>query len=139
MTKAAESKAAQNLAAKSALAKIAAGQSIVKDLLATVRCLTEEKTKRVELETVAAVEIEKIRSFEKVLVTYLDRSFDERAVNFKRLFSALDTAIASDNLVMVQSTLVAVVQLADSSPFKQLGNIASAKKALAKKGTEWEL
>jgi hypothetical protein len=107
------------------------------DALASLRAVAElikdiqtERTEQTRLREQARVDVERIHAMRDVLMAYLDRSFDERQANFKDLFDRLDTAIATGNTQMATVVLDSVVKLADSSPFKALRDISSARKAL---------
>jgi hypothetical protein len=83
------------------------------------------------------VEVQRIQAVRDVMLSYLDRSFDERRKNFDALFTQLDAAIAGGNVEVIAKTLDAVVDLAKSSPFKDLTDAATAKAALRDKSREW--
>ena len=70
-------------------------------------------------------------------MAYLDRSFDERAENFRALFSVVDKAIASGNNEQLALTLNSITEIAKSSPFKELANLASVRAALDDPDHEW--
>jgi hypothetical protein len=68
----------------------------------------------------------------------LEYSFDERAENFKQLFRQLDQASELGNNEQFASTLHVITEIAKSSPFKTLGNLASVKSALEDPEHTWE-
>nr|MCM0592242.1 hypothetical protein [Gloeotrichia echinulata DEX184] len=70
-------------------------------------------------------------------MAYLDRSFDQRAENFRALFAVVDSAIASGNNEQLALTLNAITEIAKFSPFKELANIASVRAALDDPNHEW--
>ena len=70
-------------------------------------------------------------------MAYLDRSFDERAENFRALFAVVDNAIASGNNEQLALTLSSITEIAKSSPFKDLANLASVRAALDNPDHEW--
>ena len=70
-------------------------------------------------------------------MAYLDRSFDERAENFRALFAVVDKAIASGNNDQLALTLNSIIEIAKSSPFKDLANLASVRSALDDPDHEW--
>lgn len=99
-------------------------------------------TSRVEQERIRAnaqSEIANIHAVRDVLLTYLDRSFDERRKNFDALFSMLDRALEAGQLDAVAKTLDSVVALAASSPFKDLADASKAHGVLKDKNRHWEL
>jgi hypothetical protein len=117
------------------LAEVLAG---IQTIAECARDIQKERTEQTRLRESARVEVERIHATRDVLMAYLDRSFDERRENFRQLFERLDAAIASDNVQMAGVVLDSVVKLADSSPFKALQDVASARAALSEKGKEWQ-
>ncbi|MBE9126107.1 MULTISPECIES: hypothetical protein [unclassified Coleofasciculus] len=98
----------------------------------------QERTKRRAIAAWEKATIVKINSQRDVLIQYLDRSFDERAENFRALFSVVDRAIASDNNEQLALALHSITELAKSSPFKELANLASVRAALDDPNHEWQ-
>ncbi|MEH1940269.1 MAG: hypothetical protein V7L01_08655 [Nostoc sp.] len=97
----------------------------------------QEKTKRREIEAWEKETITKINAQRELLMAYLDRSFDERAENFRALFVVVDNAIASGNNEQLALTLNSITEIAKSSPFKDLANLASVRAALDDPDHEW--
>ncbi|HCF27897.1 MAG TPA: hypothetical protein DEV81_12015 [Cyanobacteria bacterium UBA11049] len=97
----------------------------------------QEQTKRREIEAWEKETIAKINVQRDVLITYLNRSFDERADNFRALFDIVDRAIAADNNEQLALALDSITEIAKSSPFKELANLASVRKALDDPNHEW--
>lgn len=85
----------------------------------------QERTKRREIEAREKETIAKINATRNLLMEYLDRSFDERAENFRALFTVVDRAIAADNNEQLTLALHSITEIAKSSPFKELANLAS--------------
>lgn len=88
-----------------------------------VQVVVEEKTKRDEISSWEKTQLEIIGVQRDFLLTALDRTFDERAENFRRLFDNLDTALTSDREdagSQVSEILGAITDLAQTSPFKDL-------------------
>lgn len=98
----------------------------------------QEQTKRREIEAWEKVTIAKINAQRDLLMAYLNRSFDERAENFRHLFCVVDRAIAADNNDQLALALHSITELAKSSPFKELANLASVRAALDDPNHEWE-
>jgi ribonucleotide reductase alpha subunit len=98
----------------------------------------QEQTKRREIEACEKVTIAKINAQRDLLMAYLNRSFDERAENFRHLFCVVDRAIAADNNDQLALALHSITELAKSSPFKELANLASVRAALDDPDHEWE-
>lgn len=88
-----------------------------------VKAINEEKTKRDEIRAWERTQIEIIRVQRDFLLTALDKTFDERRENFRRLFDNLDAALISesdDAGAQVSEILGAITELAQTSPFKDL-------------------
>lgn len=98
----------------------------------------QEQTKRREIEAWEKETITKINAQRELLMAYLDRSFDERAENFRALFAVVDNAIASGNNDQLALTLNSITEIAKSSPFKDLANLASVRAALDDPDHEWK-
>ncbi|MGI2907596.1 hypothetical protein [Tolypothrix sp. VBCCA 56010] len=97
----------------------------------------QEKTKRREIDAWEKEAIAKINTQRDLLMAYLDRSFDERAENFRALFKVVDSAIASNNNQQLALTLNSITEIAKSSPFKELANLTSVRAALDDPDHEW--
>lgn len=88
-----------------------------------VQVVAQEKTKREEIQAWEKSQIEIIHVQRDFLLTALDRTFDERRENFRRLFDNLDSALISDREdagAQVSELLTAITELAQTSPFKDL-------------------
>jgi ribonucleotide reductase alpha subunit len=96
-----------------------------------------EQTKRREIDAWEKETITKINAQRELLMAYLDRSFDERAENFRSLFAVVDSAIASGNNEQLALALNSITDIAKSSPFKDLANLASVRAALDDPNHEW--
>lgn len=99
----------------------------------------QEQTKRREIDAWEKATIAEINAKRDVLMEYLDRSFDERAANFRVLFNIVDRAIESGNNEQVAFALHSITEIAKSSPFKELTNVAKVKNALNDPKYEWQL
>ncbi|HIK08098.1 MAG TPA: hypothetical protein IGS40_26010 [Trichormus sp. M33_DOE_039] len=97
----------------------------------------QEQTKRREIDAWEKETITKINAQRDLLMAYLDRSFDERAENFHSLFAVVDNAIASGNNEQLALALNSITEIAKSSPFKDLVNLASVRAALNDPDHEW--
>ncbi|MCC5603311.1 hypothetical protein [Nostoc favosum] len=104
----------------------------------------QEQTKRREIDAWENETITKINAQRELLMAYLDRSFDERAENFRALFAVVDNAMptagyayASGNNDQLALTLNSITEIAKSSPFKDLANLASVRAALDDPDHEW--
>ncbi|WP_236966933.1 hypothetical protein [Microbacterium aurantiacum] len=88
-----------------------------------VKVINEEKTKREEIRAWEHTQLEIIHVQRDFLLTALDKTFDERRENFRRLFDNLDAALVSDRedaAAQVAEILGAITELAQTSPFKDL-------------------
>ncbi|MBG1243648.1 hypothetical protein [Nostoc sp. NZL] len=101
------------------------------------RIAEQEQKKRREIDVWENETITKINAQRELLMAYLDRSFDERAENFRALFAVVDNAIASGNNDQLAFTLNSITEIAKSSPFKDLANLASVRAALDDPDHEW--
>lgn len=97
----------------------------------------QEQTKRREIDAWEKTTIAQIKAQSDWMMDYLDRSFDERAENFRDLFSVVDSAIASGNNEQLALALHSITEIAKSSPFQDLANLASVKAALNDPDHEW--
>jgi hypothetical protein len=102
------------------------------------RIAEEETTKRRNIEAWEKVTLAEIQAKRDLLVGYLEQSFDERATNFKSLFQTVDRAMLSGDNQQLGLALHAIRELAQSSPFKDLGDLSKVKTALADSNHVWE-
>jgi hypothetical protein len=98
----------------------------------------EEQTKRRGIEAWEKATVAQIKANRDALIKYLDRSFDERAKNFRFLFSKVDEAIAKGDTSQLTLALNSITEIAKSSPFKELADLTSVRAALDDPGHEWE-
>jgi ribonucleotide reductase alpha subunit len=98
----------------------------------------QEQTKRREIDACERQTIAKINAQRDLLMAYLNRSFDERADNFRALFNVVDRAMTAGNNEQLALALHSITELAKSSPFKELANLASVRAALDDPDHEWE-
>ncbi|GET43572.1 hypothetical protein [Microseira wollei] len=98
----------------------------------------EEQTKRRGIEAWEKATVAQIKANRDALIKYLDRSFDERAKNFRFLFSKVDEAIAKGDTSQLTLALHSITEIAKSSPFKELADLTSVRAALDDPGHEWE-
>lgn len=88
-----------------------------------VAVVAQERSRREDIRAWERIQLDIIRAQRDFLLKALDRSFDERAENFRRLFDALDAAMVSDRdnaAAQAADTLGAITDLARTSPFKDL-------------------
>ncbi len=87
-----------------------------------------EKTKRAVIQAEKEIILSQINAQREILTKYLDKTFEEREKNFKKLFEILDIAIEKDNLDMLNIATSGIVDLAKTSPFKDLATTMAALK-----------
>ncbi|BAY76334.1 hypothetical protein NIES25_27830 [Nostoc linckia NIES-25] len=112
-------------------------QQVVSAYTDYLKVAEEEQTKRRNIDAWEKETITRINAQRDLLMAYLDRSFDERANNFRALFAVVDNAIASGNNEQLALTLNSITEIAKSSPFKELANLASVRAALDDPDHEW--
>jgi hypothetical protein len=98
----------------------------------------EEKNKRHEIEAWEKITLAEIKTKRDFLISYLDRSFDERATNLRSLLEVVDRAILSDDDQLLGLTLQAIVELSKSNPFQDLADLSTVKAALDDPDHVWE-
>ena len=112
-------------------------QQMVSAYTEYMKLAEQERTKRREIEAWEKEAIAKINATRDVLIEYLDRSFDERAKNFRALFDVVDRAIAAGNNEQLALALHSITEIALASPFKDLANLTSVRTALDDPNHEW--
>jgi flagellar biosynthesis/type III secretory pathway chaperone len=88
-----------------------------------VTVVAQEQTRRQEIRAWEKSQLEIIHVQRDFLLTALDKTFDERRENFRRLFDQLDAALVSDRddaAAQVSDLLGTITDLAKTSPFKDL-------------------
>jgi hypothetical protein len=99
----------------------------------------EQSTKRGQLVTYRETQIARIQLVENTLHRYLDLTFAERRETNKRLFDSLDAAVRSGDVPAMQAVVAGIVQVAQTSPLADLGNIAELVKAMDDPDAVFEL
>jgi hypothetical protein len=99
----------------------------------------EEKSKRVRLDAYQRVEVERIRAAESVLKSYFNEVFRERRSVLEDMFVRLDTAMEKDDGQAIHDVLRGIVDVAQSSPIADLGDLGQIRRALDDPDHEWEL
>jgi hypothetical protein len=92
-----------------------------------------EKTKRADIIADKEVKIEAIRSQRDFFMSYLQKTFDERADNFSEIFKVIDTALENGNIQQLALSLDSLNKLAAESPFKVIADINALGEALNNK------
>jgi flagellar biosynthesis/type III secretory pathway chaperone len=107
-----------------------------------VKVVAQEKARREEIRVWEQSQLEVIHVQRDFLLTALDKTFDERRENFRRLFDNLDAALASereDAGAQVSEILTAITDLAQTSPFKDLKSPALVVQEFLQSGKVIEL
>lgn len=97
----------------------------------------QEQTKRRGIDAWEKTTVAQINAQREILMEYLDRSFDERAENFRAYFAVVDQAITSGNNDQLALALHSITEIAKSSPFKDLANLASFQSKLDDPNHVW--
>lgn len=131
-------------------AKTAAGAVRATDALDALQNVTEavreylvlkqhQETKRAEIDAYKVLETERIRAAERVLTTYFDKVFQERAGQFDEMWQRLDEAAESGDGDRVTELLGGIVTLAKQSPLAELTDLSQVRVALEDPNHKWEL
>lgn len=99
----------------------------------------QERTKRREIEADEKQALAEIAGRRELFLEYLTRSFDERSTNFTSLFERVDAALEGGDVQALAILTNAIVDLAKSSPFKDLATIEATRRALKNPDHEWEV
>ncbi len=117
--------------------------STINNLLDTVKEVSkfteEQKTRRTEIRAATEIKIKEINAMKDVIMAYLDKTFDERSLIFKKQFDIIDIALEKGDVNMLSIGLNSINDLAKSSPFKALADINNVKKQLSQKNTTWDI
>jgi len=98
----------------------------------------QEQTERSKIEAWEKATITKINAQRDFLMAYLQRSFDERAENFRALFRVVDQATTSGNSEQLALALDAINKIVQDSPLKELANLESVRANLNNPNHEWK-
>jgi hypothetical protein len=98
----------------------------------------EERTKRRGIEAWEKTTVTQIEAQRDALIKYLELSVDERSQNFCCLFEKVDNAIANGDNNQLNAVLCSITEIAKSSPFKDLTDLASVRTALNDPDHNWE-
>lgn len=112
--------------------------SFISDCVQVYSEVQREMTKRAEIEAKKKKQLAEIEAKRQIFLDYLDRAFAERAENFRRLFDAVDSAVANRDNEQLGMALNSINELAKTTPFKDLIDINRTKELLAEPGHEWK-
>lgn len=104
----------------------------------TIKYAEEQETKREEIRAMRDASIAHINALKESVKFYLEKSFDERKDLFDKQFESVNKALESGNVEMLAVSLSAINELAASSPFKSLSDVASVQKNLTS-NEEWDI
>jgi len=107
-----------------------------------VTVVAQEQARRQEIRAWEKSQLDIIHVQRDFLLTALDKTFDERSENFRRLFDQLDAALVSDRddaAAQVSDLLGAITDLAKTSPFKDLKSPALVVQEFLQSGRVIEL
>jgi hypothetical protein len=126
--------------ANAALSTPIAAEQVLQKIMGAVRDWQEtvavEATKQHAIAAEEARWLAAIEADREILLTYLDRSFDERRENFRRLFEELDRAMSGDT-AHVADVLAAITTLAMKSPFQDLKDVDTVTANLSDPNYGW--
>lgn len=125
--------------AAAAINPLAALEAIVTTYGDYRKVVAQEKTKRAQIDAWRELNLEKIRAQREILLTYLDRTFDERKANFKKLFEVMDSALDAGQTELLTKTLDSVTQLAKTSPFRDIATVEQVRAILDAPGQDVDL
>lgn len=111
--------------AKNPIAVLEVMTSTIKEYLVIKE---QETTKRIEISARKEVFLAEIQVKKEFITSYLDKTFDERASNFKKYFEVVDNALKNDKTEELIAGLNAINDLAKVSPFKDLETISKNMK-----------
>jgi len=100
--------------------------------------IEKEMTKRAEIEAEKQRQLAEIEAKRQIFLDYLDKAFAERAENFRRLFNAVDAAMANRDTEQMGMALNSINELAKTTPFKDLIDMNRTRELLAEPGHEWK-
>ncbi len=98
-----------------------------------------EGTKRAKLTTYEVTEVNRIKAAESVLRQYFDQVFAERSKNFDELFIRLDRALDQGDGESINFVVRGIVDIAQSSPLANLGDLSQIRAALDDPNQVWDL
>jgi len=116
-----------------------AAQKLLSDVTDYLGLVETEKTKRLEIQSKYQVEVAKIEALKSSFETFLNRSFEERRQNFEQLFDAVRTSMNKGDMMSLEMSLSAVVELAKTSPLAEVKTLSSLRSAMEDPEHEFQL
>lgn len=100
-----------------------------------------EERKQAQINAWKQTELKRIEAQREILMTYLEKSFDERKEIFKNQFKYIDRAIVAAEkgknpdlqLAIITRSLESITDLAKSSPFKDIASVSQVRKMIEDK------
>ena len=136
----------QNLSASFTGQKLATPADVLNTINTFVKASEEvakftelQKTKRAEIRAQAATRIKEIDAMRDVIMTYLDKTFDERSKIFAKQFECVDKALADGDANLLAISLNSITDLAKSSPFKALADMGNVQKQLSANNSTFDI
>lgn len=108
---------------------------VVKEYLITKEV---ETTKRLAIQAEKEIYLTRINAQKEFLITYLEKTYDERSKIFEKQFEVIDNALKNENINQLALGLNAINDLAKSNPFKQLSDLDFIGKALQNPNHIWD-
>lgn len=109
---------------------------LVREVATTV---VQEATTRQRFSAELEADLRRVAATERIVLTHLDRSHQERAEVFRRYFDALDCALQTGDPALVAPILDGIATLAAASPFAELANLDAVRERLADRSAQWDL
>jgi len=97
-----------------------------------------ETTKRLAIESDKIKYLAKVKVQQEFLMTYLEKTFDERSKNFEKFFKIVDNALERNDIQQLMLSVNAITDLAKSSPFKGLESVVAVQNGLNDKNFVWD-
>lgn len=91
-----------------------------------------QKTERAKIEADRIKSLKQIETTKEIFLEYLNKSFDERKINFANYFQRLDIAIDNGDIQLMSLLLKSINELASATPFKEIVDTIQLKNALDK-------
>lgn len=100
--------------------------------------IEREETLREEIRANKEIEIARIQNTTRIILDYLERSYDERKFQFENYFNLIDKALGKNDINALNVLVTGVIELSKSSPFKDIVNVAKVQKDLEDPDKVWE-
>lgn len=104
--------------------------SLAGQLLGLLKSKDDNETERERIRADKEKTLAQIEATREVLMTFLNRSFDERAIVLKKSFEVMDVAIKNNDIQALACTVQSVTSLAAQSPFTALLDVRNVRNSL---------